>query len=82
MPRDTDYLDQLRDEHPDFQGRMTPMQEVVLVLSATYTSEGVATWLAGRNKKLEDERPIELLAAGDSTRVLEAAYVLLGMVAS
>ena len=39
-------------------------------LNSVYTTEGVDIWLHGRNRALEGQRPIDLLAAGEFEVVL------------
>jgi broad specificity phosphatase PhoE len=45
----------------------------VLLLSDSLTPRGVAQWLRARNRLLDRERPIDLLAAGEVERVRRAA---------
>lgn len=41
-------------------------------LRDVYTAEGVDIWIHGRNRDLGDEKPIDLLVAGQFKRVLAA----------
>jgi hypothetical protein len=46
---------------------------IITVLRETYTTLGVAAWLRSRNRDLDLARPIDLINAGQGSRVLEIA---------
>jgi len=53
--------------------RLAELRDLVLLLSDSLTPRGVAQWLHARNRVLGRERPIDLLATGEFTKVREAA---------
>jgi hypothetical protein len=52
--------------------RLLEVAYIVEQLQEVYAPEGVDIWLHGRNRSLGAERPIDLLRAGEFTRVLAA----------
>lgn len=53
--------------------RLQDLREIVLLLEDSLTSRGVGQWLRARNRLLDGERALDVLAAGDVERVREAA---------
>lgn len=53
--------------------RLLDVQYIVRELREAYTEEGVQIWLHARNRNLESQRPIDLLAAGQYDEVLAEA---------
>jgi len=51
-------------------------QEVRELLADVYKPEGIEIWLNGRNRKLNAERPIDLINRGEGERVLTLARQL------
>lgn len=45
-------------------------EDIVRALNVPYTKQGVWIWLSSPNRNLGNERPIDLLAAGKSERVI------------
>ncbi len=52
------------------------MSEICLILAEVYTEEGVAIWLNSRNRALGNQRPIDLIAAGQGEKVALLAQSL------
>lgn len=52
---------------------VNPMQRVLDLLTPVLGRSEAVVWLYARNQTLGRQRPIELLAAGDTTAVLEEA---------
>lgn len=52
--------------------RLLELHYIVDRLRETYTSEGADIWIHGRNKTLDGQKPIDLLAAGKFKQVLAA----------
>jgi transcriptional regulator with XRE-family HTH domain len=53
--------------------RLLDVQYIVRELREAYTEEGVEIWLHARNRNLDSQRPIDLLAAGQYDEVLAEA---------
>ena len=53
--------------------RHRDLREIVLILSETLTTRGVAQWLTARNRPLNGRRPIDVLAEGRMEVVRDAA---------
>ena len=55
--------------------RLSGLREVVLVLSDSLTPRGVGQWMHARNRLLDGQRPVDVLATGEDGRaqVLAAA---------
>jgi hypothetical protein len=62
---------------PAYDERIRELSEISLLLSDTLTPRGVTQWLSARNVLLDDERPIDLIAKGQSDRVKAAAEAYL-----
>ena len=60
----------IRTEHYD---RLAELRDLVRILSDSLSAHGVSQWLRARNRLLDRERPIDLLAAGEFDRVRQAA---------
>lgn len=45
-------------------------EDIVRALNVSHTKQGVWIWLSSPNRNLGNERPIDLLAAGQSARVI------------
>ena len=58
---------------PDRYDRLAELRDLVLVLSDSLTPRGVGQWLHARNRLLDGERPMEMLAAGRVEEVRQAA---------
>ncbi len=58
---------------PHNDERLRDLREVVLILRETLTARGVGQWLTARNRILRGQRPIDLLAEGNTKDVREAA---------
>ncbi len=61
---------------PAFDERIRELSEISLVLSETMTARGVTQWLSARNRLLDSQRPVDLIALGESDRVRAAAQSL------
>ena len=61
------------DIRPDRYDRLAQLRDLVLLLSDSLTPRGVGHWLHARNRLLQGERPIELLAADHYKEVRSAA---------
>lgn len=57
----------------DNYDRLAELRDIVLLLSDSLSPRGVAQWLRARNRLLDRERPIDVLAAGGVKRVHSAA---------
>ena len=53
--------------------RLAELRDLVLLLSDSLTPRGVAQWLRARNRLLDRERPLDVLAAGRVEEVRGAA---------
>jgi uncharacterized protein (DUF2384 family) len=67
---------------PAYDERIRELTEISLLLSDTATPRGVTQWLSARNVLLDNQRPIDLIAKGESEKVraaveafLEGSYV-------
>ena len=67
---------------PIFDERLRELSEISLILSDTLSPRGVTQWLSARNRLLDGQKPIDLIATGAADRVraaaesfLEGAYV-------
>jgi hypothetical protein len=58
---------------PQSEDRLRELREIALLLQETLTPRGVGQWLRARNRLLGGRRPLEVLAAGDTRAVREAA---------
>jgi len=58
--------------------RLLDVRHLVDELSEVYTDEGVPIWLNSRNRNLDHQRPIDLLAEGRYEEVLTEARHLSG----
>jgi hypothetical protein len=58
---------------PQAEDRLRDLREIALLLQETLTRRGVGQWLRARNRLLGGRRPLEVLAAGDTRAVREAA---------
>lgn len=70
------------DIRPDRYDRLAQLRDLTLLLSDSLTPRGVGQWLHARNRLLEGERPIDLLAAdrfdevrGDAKSFIDGACV-------
>lgn len=50
------------DIRPDRYDRLAQLRDLVLLLSHSLTARGVGRWLHAKNRLLDGERPIDLLA--------------------
>lgn len=50
------------DIHPDRYDRLAQLRDLVLLLSDSLTPRGVGQWIHAKNRLLDGERPIDLLA--------------------
>src|SRR3954470_24560195 len=57
---------------PTYDERIRELSEISLLLSQTATPRGVTQWLNARNRSLDNERPIDLIARGEADRVRAA----------
>ena len=67
---------------PTFDERIRELTDISLLLSDTLSPRGVTQWLSARNRLLDGQKPIDLIATGAAHRVraaaesfLEGAYV-------
>jgi hypothetical protein len=58
---------------PRAEDRLRDLRDIALLLQETLTRRGVGQWLRARNRLLGGRRPLELLAAGETRAVREAA---------
>jgi Protein of unknown function (DUF2384) len=58
---------------PDRYDRLAQLRDLVLLLSDSLTARGVGQWLHAKNRLLDGERPIDLLAQERYERVRGAA---------
>jgi hypothetical protein len=58
---------------PGYDERLRDLGGICLLLSDTLTARGVRQWLNARNRLLENRRPVELIAEGETDRVRLAA---------
>lgn len=49
------------------------LRAIVQVLAETLTTDGIRQWLRARNRLLKGERPLDVLARGEYSRVQDAA---------
>lgn len=61
------------DIHPDRYDRLAQLRDLVLLLSDSLTPRGVGQWLHAKNRLLQGERPVDLLAADHYEQVRSAA---------
>lgn len=54
---------------PDSRDRLLDLTYLITQLADVYTPDGVEVWLHGRNRHLDGQRPIDLLADGDFDQV-------------
>ena len=62
---------------PIFDDRLRELSEISLLLSDSLTPRGVTQWLNGRNRLLENQKPIDLIAKGDADLVRRAVEAFL-----
>jgi Protein of unknown function (DUF2384) len=58
---------------PAYDERIRELSELSLLLSETATPRGVTQWLNARNRLLDNERPVDLIARGEAGRVRAVA---------
>ena len=58
---------------PDRYDRLAQLRDLALLLSDSLTPRGVGQWLHAKNRLLESERPVDLLAADRFDEVRGAA---------
>ncbi len=61
------------DIRPDRYDRLAQLRDVVLLLSDSLTPRGVGQWLHAKNRLLDGERPVDLLANDHHEKVRSAA---------
>ena len=61
------------DIRPDRYDRLAQLRDLAILLSDSLTPRGVGQWLHAKNRLLESERPVELLAENRFDEVREAA---------
>jgi hypothetical protein len=61
------------DIRSDRYDRLAQLRDLVILLSDSLTPRGVGQWLHAKNRLLDGQRPVELLAAGRYQAVREAA---------
>ncbi|KAA0233659.1 MAG: hypothetical protein JJLCMIEE_03195 [Acidimicrobiales bacterium] len=61
------------DIRPDRYDRLAQLRDLVILLSDSLTPRGVGQWLHAKNRLLESQRPVDLLAEGRYDTVREAA---------
>ena len=65
------------DIRPDRYDRLAQLRDLVLLLSDSLTPRGVGQWLHAKNRLLEGQRPLDLLATDhyDEVRRVAEAFV-------
>jgi len=66
------------DIRPERYDRLAELRDLVVLLSDSLTPRGVGQWLHARNRLLESERPVDLLADERFDEVREAAESFIG----
>ena len=61
------------DIRPDRYDRLAQLRDLVLLLSDSLTPRGVGQWLHAKNRLLDGERPVDLLAEDHYEEVRSAA---------
>lgn len=61
------------DIRPDRYDRLAQLRDLVILLSDSLTPRGVGHWLHAKNRLLEGQRPVDLLAEDRYETVREAA---------
>mgnify|MGYP001157892414 CR=1 FL=1 len=61
------------DIRPDRYDRLAQLRDLVILLSDSLTPRGVGQWLHAKNRLLEGQRPVDLLAEDRYDTVREAA---------
>lgn len=68
--------------HPDRYDRLAQLRDLVLLLSDSLTGRGVGQWLHAKNRLLDEQRPVDLLAQdrygevrGAAEAFIDGAYV-------
>lgn len=61
------------DIRPDRYDRLAQLRDLVILLSDSLTPRGVGQWLHAKNRLLEGQRPVDLLAGDRYEAVREAA---------
>jgi hypothetical protein len=60
---------------PDRYDRLAQLHDLVLLLSDSLTPRGVGQWLHAKNRLLDGDRPIDLLAEARYDEVRGAAFI-------
>jgi hypothetical protein len=58
---------------PTYDERIRELSEISLILAETATPRGVTQWLNAKNRALDGERPVDLIARGEAERARAAA---------
>ncbi len=61
------------DIRPERYDRLAELRDLVVLLSDSLTPRGVGQWIHAKNRLLESERPVDLLADEQFDEVREAA---------
>jgi Antitoxin Xre/MbcA/ParS C-terminal toxin-binding domain len=61
------------DIRPERYDRLAELRDLALLLSDSLTSRGVGQWLHAKNRLLDGQRPLDLLARGGLDEVTAAA---------
>ena len=61
------------DINPDRYDRLAQLRDLVLLLSDSLTARGVGQWLHAKNRLLDGQRPVDLLAENRYAEVRGAA---------
>ncbi len=61
------------DIHPDRYDLLAQLRDLVILLSDSLTPRGVGQWLHAKNRLLDGQRPVDLLAEDHYEAVHEAA---------
>lgn len=62
---------------PERYDRLAELRDIALLLSDSLTSRGVGQWLHARNRLLDAQRPLDLLAEGRADEVRRAAQAFI-----
>jgi hypothetical protein len=62
---------------PVYDDRIRELSDISLLLSDTATPRGVTQWLNARNRLLDNQRPVDLIARGEGNKVRDAAEAFL-----
>jgi len=66
------------DIHPDRYDRPAQLRDIVLLLSDSLTARSVGQWLHAKNRLLEGQRPVDVLAEDRYDEVRGAAEAFIG----